>query len=401
MTDTIPYEEEHRDAATPDTGILPFSSSTPLTMGIELELQLVNRRNYNLASDAVDLLTWIAPRELQQQIKLEMTQGMIELNSSVHTRVDALIDELKSLRAALNRGAQYLNIDVSGGGAHPFQHWNEQRITPSERFFHLHEKYGYLAKTFTVFGQHIHIGVSSGDDALYLMHAFSRFVPHFIALSAASPFYQGADTRFDSSRSNVVRAFPLSGTAPVQTRWSEFEAYYDELLRLGIIGSMKDFYWDIRPKPEYGTVEIRVCDTPLTIEHAAHLGAYAQLLARWILTERPFTIRDDFYLLYQYNRFEASRFGLDGMLTLQGDTPAASGKLPIFEHVLLQLQLLWPYVQNEVEESTLKRLRHMARSRLSDAGWLRQAFARRGSLNDMMRMSSQLWMDQSPPPYFQ
>jgi carboxylate-amine ligase len=401
MIDMTLHEEGYRDVAMPGAGILPFSSSTPFTLGIELELQLVNRRNYNLASDAVDLLTWIAPRELQQQIKLEMTQGMIELNSGIHTRVDELIDELKGLRAALNRGAQHLNIDVSGGGAHPFQHWNEQRITPSERFFHLHEKYGYLAKTFTVFGQHIHIGVSSGDDALYLTHAFSCFVPHFIALSAASPFYQGADTRFDSSRSNVVRAFPLSGTAPVQTRWSEFEAYYDELLRLGIIGSMKDFYWDIRPKPEYGTVEIRVCDTPLTIEHAAHLGAYAQLLARWILTERPFVIHDDFYLLYQYNRFEASRFGLDGMLALPGEVSAASGKLPVFEHVLLQLQLLQPYVQNEVEEFTLKRLRHMARNRFSDAGWLRQAFAQRGSLNDMMRMSSELWMGQSPPSYFQ
>ncbi|MBB5390506.1 MULTISPECIES: YbdK family carboxylate-amine ligase [unclassified Herbaspirillum] len=382
-------------------GILPFSSSTPFTMGIELELQLVNRRNYNLASDAVDLLNWIAPRELQKQIKLEMTQGMIELNSDIHTRVDELIEELKGLRAALNNGARYLNIDVSGGGAHPFQHWNEQRITPSERFHHLHEKYGYLAKTFTVFGQHIHIGVPDGDDALYLTHAFSRFVPHFIALSAASPFYQGADTRFDSSRSNVVRAFPLSGTAPVHTKWAEFETYYDELMQMGIIASMKDFYWDIRPKPEYGTVEIRVCDTPLTIEHAAHLGAYAQLLARWVLTERPFTITDDFYLLYQYNRFEASRFGLNGMLALHSATPSASRKLPIFEHLLQQLQLLEPYVQNEAEHQTLQRLRRMAHDRLSDAGWLRQMFTQRGSLNDMMRLSSELWMGESPPPYFQ
>ena len=396
-------QHDKADVAGPATpaSILPFTASQPCTMGIELELQLVNRRNYNLASDAVDLLTWIAPRQLKEQIKLEMTQGMIELNSGVHTRVDALIEELKVLRAALNRGAQHLNIDVSGGGAHPFQHWNEQRITPSERFFHLHEKYGYLAKTFTVFGQHIHIGVPNGDDALYLTHAFSRFVPHFIALSAASPFYQGADTRFDSSRSNVVRAFPLSGTAPLHTRWSDFERYYEELLHIGIIASMKDFYWDIRPKPEYGTVEIRVCDTPLTIEHAAHLGAYAQLLARWILTERPFAISDDFYLLYQYNRFEASRFGLNGMLALHGETVATSSKLPIYEHVLGQLVRLQPYVQNEVEQSTLKRLQHMATRRLSDAGWLREAFAKRGSLNDMMRLSSELWMNQSPPSFFQ
>src|SRR3954468_1994147 len=98
---------------------LPFTSSTPYTMGIELELQLVNRRNYNLSTDAVDLLTWIEPRALQEQIKLEITQGMIELNSGIHTRVDELLQELKELRAALVEGAQRLNIDVAGGGAHP------------------------------------------------------------------------------------------------------------------------------------------------------------------------------------------------------------------------------------------------------------------------------------------
>jgi carboxylate-amine ligase len=375
-------------------GILPFTASTPYTMGIELELQLVNRRNYNLASDAVDLLTWIQPRALQNQVKLEMTQGMIELNSEVNTRVDQLIEELKVLRAALNKGAQHLNIDVSGGGAHPFQQWHEQRITPSERFNHLYEKYGYLAKTFTVFGQHIHIGVANGDDALYLTHAFSRFIPHFIALSAASPFYQGADTRFASSRSNVVRAFPLSGTAPVLTEWSAFEVYYDELLRMEIVGSMKDFYWDIRPKPEFGTVEIRVCDTPLTIEHAAYLGGYAQLLARWILTERPFEITPDFYLLYQYNRFEASRYGLDGMIALHREDPRSSSKLPLLDHLQAQLTLLEPYVQNEADSMTLQHLRGFVNERGGDAGWLRQTFAKRGSLNDMMRLSSALWMGQ-------
>jgi carboxylate-amine ligase len=205
---------------------LAFTTSTPYTMGIELELQLINRRNFNLATDALDLLAGIEPRRIQDQIKLEITQGMIELNSAVHTRVDELAEELHELRAALVQGAQRLNIDVAGGGAHPFQSWSEQRITPSERFHQVHKKYGYLAKTFTVFGQHIHIGVANGDDALYLTHGFSRYVPHFIALSAASPFYQGVDTSFDSSRSNVVRAFPLAGTVPLVTRWSEFESYY-------------------------------------------------------------------------------------------------------------------------------------------------------------------------------
>ena len=372
---------------------LPFTSSTPYTMGVELELQLVNRRNYNLATDAIDLLAWIKPRELQNQIKLEITQGMIELNSGIHTRVDELTMELDTLRDALVRGARHLNIDVAGGGAHPFQNWNEQRITPSERFHELHRKYGYLAKTFTVFGQHIHIGVANGDDALYLTHGFSRYVPHFIALSAASPFYQGCDTAFDSSRSNVVRAFPLAGTAPVVTKWSDFEAYYDELMQLGIIGSMKDFYWDIRPKPEYGTVEIRVCDTPLTVEHAALLGCYAQLLARWLLAERPVEIDDKFYLLYQYNRFEASRFGLEGQIAERaGDNKSEPSKKPISVSILDRLHDLQRFTCNEAEVKALKRLRHSANEKVNDAAWLRSTHRQRRSLNDLVRLSSEMWM---------
>jgi carboxylate-amine ligase len=381
---------------------LPFTSSTPFTMGIELELQLVNRRNYNLATDAVDLLTWIEPRALQKQIKLEMTQGMIELNSSVHTRVDELVGELKDMRSALISGAHHLNIDVAGGGAHPFQSWSEQRITPSQRFHDLHRKYGYLAKTFTVFGQHIHVGVANGDDALYLTHGLSRYVPHFIALSAASPFYQGVDTAFDSSRSNVVRAFPLAGTVPVMTSWTDFEAYYDELLQLGIIGSMKDFYWDIRPKPEYGTVEVRVCDTPLTIEHAAVLGCYAQLLSRWLLTERPLEIDDNFYLLYQHNRFQASRYGLEGQIAQQRSSKtSAPAQQAIFVSLLDRLQDLQRYTQNKAEMLALKRLRHIAYERLNDAGWLRKKYRDRGSLNDVTRLASELWKKDAASDYFQ
>ena len=382
-------------------GILPFASSTPFTMGIELELQLLNRRNYNLATDALDLLEWIEPRALQEQIKLEITQGMIELNSGIHTRVDELVQELKALRAALVMGARRLNIDVAGGGAHPFQSWSEQRITPSERFNELHRKYGYLAKTFTVFGQHIHIGVANGDDAMYLTHGFARFVPHFIALSAASPFYQGVDTAFDSSRSNVVRAFPLAGTAPPVVRWSDFESYYDGLRQAGIIGSIKDFYWDIRPKPEYGTVEVRVCDTPLTIEHAALLGCYAQLLARWLLTERPFEIDPNFYLLYQHNRFAASRYGLEGEIALK-EMGLAEGvsKCPIFIDMLDHMRTLQRYAQNDADRLALQRLRHMAYRRQNDAAWLRQTFRQRGSLNDVMRLSSQLWMEKTAAPCF-
>jgi glutamate---cysteine ligase / carboxylate-amine ligase len=124
-----------------------------------------------------------------------------------------------------------------------------------------------------VFGQHIHVGCESGDDALFLLHSLNRYVPHFIALSASSPFFQGSDPPFNSARLNSVFAFSLGGRAPFLLRWVDFESeYFAKMETMGIVKSMKDFYWDIRPKPEYGTIELRACDTPLTVERAAALA---------------------------------------------------------------------------------------------------------------------------------
>ena len=126
------------------------------------------------------------------------------------------------LRDQLSRGARKLNIGIAGGGTHAYQHWSQQQIFPGERFHYISELYGYLAKQFTVFGQHVHVGCEDGDRALWLLHALSRYVPHFIALSASSPFVQGVDTGFDSARLNSVFAFPLSGRAPFCLGWDEF-----------------------------------------------------------------------------------------------------------------------------------------------------------------------------------
>lgn len=382
--------------------ILPFASSIPFSLGIKLELQLLAHDDYTLATNAHELPARIASHHCQDQIKPEVELGMVEIKSGVHARADYLMEELKELRNALITSAQHTNVHVAGGGAHPFQCLSDQRNPPHLRCKDVHEKYGCLAKTCTVFGQHIHVGVANGDDALYLTHGFARFVPHFIALSAASPFYKGMDTSFDSSRSNVVGTFPLAGTVPLVTRWRDFESCYHELRQIGIIRSMKDFYWDVRPKPEYGTVEIRVCDTPLTLGHAGLLACYAQLMARWLLAERPFVIDDNFYSLYQSNRFEASRHGLNGEIAIPGkDETTPASRQSIFSSVVDCLNNLRRYAANEVDLLFLRRLRHIAHEKLNDAFRLRNAFKQRGSLNDVMQLSSRLWMTQTPSPQFQ
>ncbi len=283
-----------------------------MTLGVELELQLLSTDDFDLTPQAGDLLRVLSKHSGAWDVKPEVTRSMIEISTSIQHAHGPLLAELHDMRQQLCAGANMLNISIAGGGTHPYQQWSAQQIYPGERFHYMSELYGYLIKQFTVFGQHIHIGCENGDTALWLLHALSRYVPHFIALSGSSPYVQGSDTRFDSARLNSVFAFPLSGRAPFCLTWHDFGLHFDKLVSTGVVRSMKDFYWDIRPKPEFGTIELRVCDTPLSVEKAAALACYLQGICRYLLIEKPFEPEEDDYLVYKFNRFQACRFGLDG-----------------------------------------------------------------------------------------
>ncbi len=365
----------------------PFKGTTFPTMGIELELQLINLYNFNLATEASDLLRRIEEKPHSGEIKPEITQAMIELNSSIHENYDSLKTELINLRNIIAEEAYQTHIGVCGGGAHPFQKWSKQRIYPTERFANVSDQYGYLAKQFTVFGQHIHIACPSGDDALYLCHALARYIPHFIALSAASPFQQNVDTSFDCSRLAVVSAFPLSGTPPWLLSWDDFEEYFDKMFKLGIVKSMKDFYWDIRPKPEYGTVEIRICDTPLTVEKAADLAAFAQMLSSWLLDKRT-ALSKEIYLTYLVNRFRSARYGLQAILI----DPFEEISKSISDDILQTCVVLEEYAQAHHSLEALSRIRNQVMQHLNDAVWLRERYADLHTLEDTVRSQTDLWM---------
>jgi carboxylate-amine ligase len=233
----------------------------------------------------------------------------------------------------------------------------------------------------------VHIGCPEGDSAIYLLHALSRYIPHFIALAASSPYHQGVDTAFDSSRLNSVFAFPLSGRAPVVQSWSGFVDYFESMRSYGIVESMKDFYWDIRPKPEYGTVEIRVFDTPLTVDKAAVLAAYAQTLSRYLLIERPNPISEETYRVYTYNRFQACRFGLEGFLI----DPATQEHRSVREDILTTIELLRVHARELESTVALTEVEGWAREVGNDASWLRAQFAQSESLADLAWRESQRW----------
>jgi carboxylate-amine ligase len=372
----------------------PFATSASLTMGVELELQLVSLSDFDLVPASPDMLDLLARAPFPGNVTPEITQSMIEINSSVHTGHEGLLAQLRQIRDTLLAAGDRLNVGVCGGGTHAFQQWSERRIFSKPRFKEVSQLYGYLAKQFTVFGQHVHIGCRSGDEAMYLLHALNRYVPHFIALSGSSPFLQGADTSFQSARLNSVFAFPLSGRAPFLLSWDAFaEEYFEKMAGTGIVKSMKDFYWDLRPKPEYGTIELRVCDTPLSVERAAALASYLQALCRYLLEGNEPAPREDDYLVYNYNRFQACRFGLDGTLV----HPQRHEQMVLRDDILATLRRLEPHYEALGSGAALEQLRREIQLG-SDADYLRLAFREGGSREAVVDAALERFrQDQSVP----
>jgi carboxylate-amine ligase len=365
----------------------PFAESRSLTLGVELELQIVNTHDYDLSPAARDLLRLVAKHKLPGQVTPEMTDSMIELSTGVCNDHREVLAQLTEMRDALLQCADKLNVGLCGGGTHPFQDWSERRIYDRPRFKQLSELYGYLAKQFTIFGQHVHVGCTGPDQALLLLHGLSRFIPHLIALAASSPYVQGTDTGFHSARLNSVFAFPLSGRAPFVLRWEDFLVHFEKMARTGVVQSMKDFYWDIRPKPEYGTIEVRVLDTPLTIEKAAALAGYIQCLARWLRVERPYELSDDDYLPYTFNRFQACRFGLDGSFV----DPKTGENRTLREDLLASFAALEIHAMELQAEDAIRLLRNEVEGIGNDATWTRAAWAREHLLPEVVRQHCLRW----------
>jgi glutamate---cysteine ligase / carboxylate-amine ligase len=357
-----------------------FKASQPLTLGVELELQLVSLSDFDLVDASPDMLDLLGRKPFPGNVVPEITESMIEISTDVHQRHGTLLLQLRQIRDALVAAGDTLNVGVCGGGTHPFQQWSHRKIFSKPRFKQVSSLYGYLAKQFTIFGQHVHVGCESPDTALFLLHSLNRYIPHFIALSASSPFVQRNDTLFNSSRLNSVFAFPLSGRAPFLLKWADFEReYFSRMEQTGVVTSMKDFYWDIRPKPEYGTIELRVCDTPLSVDHAAALACYLQALCMALMDGADQAPEETDYLVYNYNRFQACRFGLDGTLV----HPKSYESLSLREDILATLRRLEGAAQTLGCRDALEHIGRVA-VQGSDASFLRERHRDGGSAEAMV-----------------
>ncbi|CDU34483.1 TPA: glutamate--cysteine ligase [Escherichia coli] len=364
-----------------------FHVSESFTLGIELEMQVVNPPGYDLSQDSSMLIDAVKNKITAGEVKHDITESMLELATDVCRDINQAAGQFSAMQKVVLQAATDHHLEICGGGTHPFQKWQRQEVCDNERYQRTLENFGYLIQQATVFGQHVHVGCASGDDAIYLLHGLSRFVPHFIALSAASPYMQGTDTRFASSRPNIFSAFPDNGPMPWVSNWQQFEALFRCLSYTTMIDSIKDLHWDIRPSPHFGTVEVRVMDTPLTLSHAVNMAGLIQATAHWLLTERPFKHQEKDYLLYKFNRFQACRYGLEGVIT----DPHTGDRRPLTEDTLRLLEKIAPSAHKIGASSAIEALHRQVASGLNEAQLMRDFVADGGSLIGLVKKHCEIW----------
>lgn len=292
---------------------LNFRSSPASTLGVELELQILDRDSGDLTPGSVRLLK-ACGEEGVTGATAEMHQAMIEVKTGVCRDVNEVRDTLVAALRKVHHLAGSLGCDLALGGTHPFNR-GTAAVFPAERYQRIQDQMAWLSTQIVVFGLHVHVGVPDGDMAIGLINSLVQYLPHLLALSANSPFWQGVDTGLCSTRSALFRLMPHQSLPHYFPRWKDFCTYIEVMRDCQAIENTKDIYWDIRPRPQTGTIEFRVCDMPASLAQVFGLTALIRSLViacQRILEAKPKLRTGDLrrYWIALENKWLASRYGL-------------------------------------------------------------------------------------------
>jgi carboxylate-amine ligase len=257
--------------------MLAFAKSQPWTLGVEVELQVVDRTTHELSPKAPQLLSrWTGPATVQPEI----FQSMLELSTGICATPAAAEADLRATAARLLPLARDLDVRFIATGTHPTARYQERKLYPAERYHGLIARNQWIARRLLIFGLHVHIGMPDPETCIAVQNELLRDLGLLLAVSTSSPYWQGEVTGLASSRVTVFEAMPTGGSPVMVHDWAEFNALVETLQRANAITSLKDLWWDIRPSPRYGTLEIRVCDGLATIRETCAIVALSQALAR-------------------------------------------------------------------------------------------------------------------------
>jgi carboxylate-amine ligase len=294
---------------------IPFNASPCASLGVEVELSIVDRETRELVNAASALFDELGrgPDEEHPKAKHELFECTVEIITDVCTTVGQARNDLETTLAEVRGVAGRRGLALISSGTHPFSHWSGLRISPPPRYSQLVERIQWPARRLAIHGVHYHVGVRSGEKAIAIANSLAFHLPIFLALSASSPYWHGLDTGMASSRTKIFEGLPTAGLPPQLDDYDDFQAFMETLIAANAIESVREVWWDVRPHPTFGTVELRMCDAMASLGEVAAVAALAQCLVHYLdghldegrrlLGARDWVIRE--------NKWLAARYGLD------------------------------------------------------------------------------------------
>ena len=290
-----------------------FGRSRQFSVGVEEEFQLLDAESCELVSRYDEVVHAMGD---DPRVRPELLRSTVEVATNIAETVPAAIDDTRALRRRLRDAAAEHGSLIASAGTHPFSRYEHQEVTPTPRYEQLLEDLRWIADRGLIFGLHVHVGLGDAQAAISVANALRTHLPELLALSANSPFWLGRDTGLASTRIKVFDAFPRSGLPPAFASFEEFELLVERGLKTRSFDDYTYIWWDLRPHPRLGTIEVRICDAQTRIESTAAIVALVQSLAATYADryERDGVLPAQPRPLLEENKWRAARYGLDAEL---------------------------------------------------------------------------------------
>lgn len=326
---------------------IAFNASARSTIGVEMELMIVDRATGALVSAASELLAELGrghPGGEHPKAKHELLECTVEVVTGICDTAGEARADLAATISELRTAADRRKLALVSAGTHPVSSWHDQVVTPSPRYAALVNEMQWAAERLQIFGMHVHVGVRSGEKAIAIANALTLYLPIFLALSASSPYWEAHDTGLASARSKVFEALPTAGLPPHLDDWADFERFMHTLVHAEAIKTIREVWWDIRPHPDFGTVELRICDAMPTLRETIALASLAQCLVAQF--DRQLDAGDELPVprdwVMRQNKWLAARYGIDADLIVD----EAGARVPTRELVAAVVTELGPVARD-------------------------------------------------------
>ena len=348
-----------------------FGQSEPYTLGVEEEYMLLDSETFDLVQHIDTVLAAVEGSELETVVRPELMQSVLEISTPVCRTIADVDHQLRKLRGAVTAIAHETDMRVGSAGTHPYSLFERQRITARDRYRALVDQMQYVARRELIFGMHVHVAIDDPEKAIKVVNGLLVHLPQFLALSASSPFWRGEPTGLASTRQLVFAAFPRSGPPPRFRDYADYAEVVGQLERTGCIPDYTHIWWDIRPHPRFGTIEVRICDAVTRVEHAVAIAAYCQSLVKLYCEQydRGAEMPSFHRILTSENKWLAARYGLQA--PVMDLATGRRNRVPVSQLVRRTLRDVEPHARELGCERELEGVREILSRGPSAEGQLR------------------------------